>query len=97
MNVPKDLQNIATKDLATKGIEEDLLEACKKGQDQVNNVVDERLPPCAERKAKFRDLLPKTRFLISPSFFKLGHIDSVIGKVRSFKADRKLKQRLITA
>ncbi|MGH0123935.1 UNVERIFIED_CONTAM: hypothetical protein FKN15_015461 [Acipenser sinensis] len=46
--VPQDLQNIATKDLATKQIEEDLLEARQKGQEQLNTFIAERLLPCVD-------------------------------------------------
>ncbi|MGH0120519.1 UNVERIFIED_CONTAM: hypothetical protein FKN15_016365 [Acipenser sinensis] len=62
--VPEDLQNNATKYLATKQIEEDLLEAQQKGQKQLNTFIEERLLPCDERQVKFGDPLPKNETLI---------------------------------
>ena len=60
---PEDLQNIASKDLVTKEIECDLLAAKQKGQEQLNQFVEERILPCENRKVKFRDPLTKNKTL----------------------------------
>jgi hypothetical protein len=95
--MPDDLQNFATKDLATKKIEEDLLEAAHKGQEQLNTFVQERLLPCDKRKTKFRDPLRKNKPLTFSSIFEIGKFHKRTGKEKAIKADRKVLQRLITA
>ena len=89
VDVPEDLQNIATKDLATKSIEENLLTAQQKGQEQVETFVVKRLLPCVERKVKFRDALPKNKPLTFASLYKVKQKDAKSGKQRTVKADRK--------
>ena len=59
--VPDSLQNIDSKDFASKEIENDLLSAKEKGQKQLENFVAERLLPQEHRKKKFRDPLPKNK------------------------------------
>ena len=51
------LQNIANKDLATQVIEDGLLKAPQKGQDQLDAFVEERLMPSQDRRVAFRDKL----------------------------------------
>ena len=58
-NISIRLQNIATKDLETEAIENNLLEAKIKRQEQTNTFVKERLILCADNKTKFRDPLHK--------------------------------------
>ena len=62
-DVPQELQNIVTKDLASKNVEEDLLMAQQKGQEQTDTFAGQRLLPCIERKVKFRDILTKHKSL----------------------------------
>jgi len=56
-----DLQNTATKDIATKEIEDNLLGAHSKGQEKLNNFIQERFIAPELRQLKFRDTYPKTR------------------------------------
>jgi hypothetical protein len=97
LDVPEDLQNIASKDRTTKNIEENLLTAREKGQEQVKTFVRERLVPCEERKVKFRDALPKNKPLTFASLYEVKQKDAKNGKQTTVKTDRKILQRLITA
>ena len=84
-----DLQNMATKDIVTKDIENDLLSAQSKGQEELNNFITERLIAPEPRKIKF---------LTFASLFEVKHKDSKQkGIEMAIKADRKIIQRLITA
>ncbi|KAL8570386.1 hypothetical protein ACOMHN_035804 [Nucella lapillus] len=87
-DMPHSLQNIANKDLVTEAIEADLLSAERKGQEQLNSFVEERLVATEQRKVRLRDPLPKNKFLTFSSLF---------GGVKTVKADRNILQRLITA
>lgn len=95
--VPDNLQNIASKDLASNEIEHDLLSAKEKGQKQLENFVAERLLPQEHRKTKFRDPLPKNKPLTFASLFEFRTLKSGPSKEKAIKADRKVFQRLITA
>ena len=95
--LPEDLQNIVTKDLATQEIANDLLEAEAKGQEQLNKFIVERLLPTENRRIKFRDPLPKNKPLTFSSMFETERKSSGPSKEKTIKADRKILQRLITA
>lgn len=56
-DMPHSLQNIANTDLVTEAIEADLLSAEKKGQEQLNSFVEERLVATEQRKVRLRDPL----------------------------------------
>ena len=93
-----DLQNMATKDIVTKDIENDLLSAQSKGQEELNNFITERLIAPEPRKIKFRDPLSKNKSLTFASLFEVKHKESKQkGIEMAIKADRKIIQRLITA
>ena len=62
------LQNIATKDVATKEIERDLLNASSGGQKQLNQFVQERLLSSVE--IKFRDPLYKNKPMTFASLYE---------------------------
>ena len=94
---PEDLQNIASKDLVTKEIECDLLAAKQKGQEQLNQFVQERILPCENRKVKFRDPLTKNKTLTFCSLFEIESKGTGTSREKAMKADRKVLQRLITA
>jgi hypothetical protein len=96
-DMPHSLQNIATKDLVTEAIEADLLSAERKGQEQLNSFVEERLVATEQRKVMLRDPLPKNKFLTFSSLFEVKRTDSRTGGVKTVKADRNIMQRLITA
>ena len=94
---PNELQNIANKDLANHQIEDDLLNAPEKGQDQVYRFVEERLLP-REQNVKFHDPIPK---IWAHTFASLYEVDkkkeSARGKKRTIKADRKILLRMLSA
>ena len=93
-----DLQNMATKDIVTKDIENDLLSAQSKGQEEVNNFITKRLIAPEPRNIKFRDPLSKNKPLTFTSLFEVKHKDSKQKSIeKAIKADRKILQRLITA
>ena len=93
-----DLQNMATKDIVTKDIENDLLSAQSKGQEEVNNFIIKRLIAPEPRNIKFRDPLSKNKSLTFASLFEVKQKDSKQkGIEKAIKADRKIIQRLITA
>ncbi|KAL8583179.1 hypothetical protein ACOMHN_029981 [Nucella lapillus] len=96
-DMPHSLQNIANKDLVTEAIEENLLSAERKGQEQLNSFVEERLVATEQRKVRLRDPLPKNKFLTFSSLFEVKRTDSHTGGVKTVKADRNILQRLITA
>ncbi|KAL8600360.1 hypothetical protein ACOMHN_013575 [Nucella lapillus] len=96
-DMPHSLQNIANKDLVTEAIEADLLSAERKGQEQLNSFVQERLVATEQRKVRLRDPLPKNKFLTFSSLFEVKRTDSRTGGVKTVKADRNILQRLITA
>jgi len=50
------LQNLATKDIVTKNIEDALLMARQKGQDQLNQFVEERLLAGIDRMVSLRHI-----------------------------------------
>jgi len=91
------LQNIATKDLATQKIGDDLLNAKHKGQKQLNTFVEDRLLPCEERKVKFRDPLHNNKPLTFSSLFDAENKCSKASKDKVLKADRLILQWLIIA
>lgn len=94
----QDLQNMATKDIVTKDIENDLLSAQSRGQEKTNNFITERLIAPEPRKIKFRDPLSKNKSLTFASLFEVKRKDSKQkGIEKAIKADRKIIQRLITA
>lgn len=96
-NLPQTLQNIANNDLATQDIEDDLLNAPQKGQDQLDAFVRERLMPSKERSVSFRDKLTQNKYLTFSSLFEVKQSDTKTGKAKTVKADRNILQRLITA
>ncbi|KAK3881233.1 hypothetical protein Pcinc_014315 [Petrolisthes cinctipes] len=93
-----DLQNIATKDISTKEIENDLLGAHSKGQEKLNNFIQERFIAPEPRQVKFQDPLPKKKTFTFASLYEVKHKDSKQKCIeKSIKVDRKIIQRLITA
>lgn len=96
-DMPTNLQNIATKDLATSQIEDDLLNARQKGQRRLITFVEERLLPSDERKVQFHDPLRKNKSLTFAALYDTIKKTSVAGKEKVLKADRSILQRLITA
>ena len=96
-NISIRLQNIATKDLATEAIENDLLVAKIKGQEQTNMFVKERLILCAESNTKFRDPLHQNKILTFASLYDSERTASSSSKVKTLKADRCVLQRFIIA
>ena len=80
-NISIRLQNIATKDLVTEAIENDLLEAKIKGQKQTKTLVNERLILCAESNTKFRDPLHKNKILAFASVYDAERTASSSSKV----------------
>ena len=61
--LPWTLQNIANKDLATQDIEDDLLTAAQKWQDQLDAFVEGRLLPTEERRVSFWGRLQQNKYL----------------------------------
>ena len=88
------LQNIATKDVATKEIERDLLNTCSDGQKQLNQFVEERLLSCTDK--KFLDPLHTNQPMTFPSLFEPKK-NSKAEKEKVIRADRLVLQRLISA
>lgn len=83
-NEGKSLQNIATKDLATKDIERDLLNVFSDGQQQLNQFVEERLLTSVK---KFHDPLHKNKPTTFSSLFDVGK-SSKTEKEKVIRADR---------
>lgn len=94
-NASQHLQNIATKDIVTEDIEDDLLKAREKGQAQLNSFVEERLLP--DGKLAFRDPLPRNKYRTFSSLYEVERIEAQTSAKKVTKADRKFLQRLITA
>ena len=89
---------MATKDIVTKAIENDLLSAQSKGQEELNKFITERFIAPEPRKIKFRDPLCKRKSLTFASLFEVKQNNSKQkGIEKAIKADRKIIQRLITA
>ena len=82
-DMPQTLQNIANKDLVSKDIEEDLLAVERKGQEQLNTFVAERLLPAEERRVHFRDSLQKNKCLTFASLFEVRRSDSKTEKEKN--------------
>ena len=95
--LPQTLQNIANKDLATQDVEEDLLTAAQKGQDQLDAFVEERLLPTEERRVGFWDRLQQNKYLTFATIYEVKQSDVKSIKAKTIKADRNIFQRLITA
>ena len=91
------LQNIATKDLATEKIADDLLHAKERGLQQLNTFLEDRLLPCDERWVKFRDPLHRNKPLTFSSLYAVEPKQPKSGKVKILKVDRSIMQRLIIA
>ena len=90
------LKNIATKDVATKEIERDLLNASCDGQKQLNQFVQKRLLSSDE--VQFRDPLCKNKSLTFASLYEpTKSSKSVKEKEKIIRADRLVLQRLLTA
>ncbi len=90
------LQNIATKDIATKEIERDLLNASNDGQKQLNQFVQERLLSSDE--VKFRDPLHKNKPMTFASLYEpTKSLKTGKEKEKIIRADRLVLQRLLTA
>ncbi|CAH3166947.1 unnamed protein product [Porites lobata] len=96
-DVPKRLQNMVTKDLATTQIEESLLKASSLGQKKLDTFVKERLmfPKEDENRKKLRDPLPKNKALTFVSLYEAEKKERE--KSAAIKADRTILQRIITA
>ena len=75
-----------TKDLATEQIGECLLLAKVKGQEQLNQFIDERLIPQADKLVKFHDPLCKNKILTMASLYDVVS-KSANDKEKSLKAD----------
>ena len=90
------LLNIATKDIATKEIERDLLHASSDGQKQLNQFVQERVLSSAE--IKFRDPLHKNKPMTFASLYEpTKSLKTGKEKEKIIRADRLVLQRLLTA
>ena len=79
-NMPQTLQNITNKDLATQDIEDDLLTAAQKGQDQLNAFVEDSFLPTEYRKVNFRDKLPHNKYLSFASLYEVRQSDANLGR-----------------
>ena len=88
----QNLHNIATKDVATKEIESDLLNASSDGQKQLNQFVEERLSSTGK---KFRDPLHKNKSMTFSSLFEPKK-NLKAEKEKVIRADRLVLQRLIS-
>ena len=92
------LQNIVIKDLLTIEIQEALLEARNKGQEQLNLFITERLLPMEERKVKFTDPIRKNKPFTFSSLYQCNTRNKATGsKEKALKADRSVLQRLVMA
>ena len=96
-NEGEELQNIATKDLATAEITNDLLNVTEKGQTQLMRFVEERLQPCNRRIVKFRDPLQKNNAKTFAALYGAEKKQPCSKKEKVLKADRSVLQRLVTA
>ena len=74
--MPQTLQNITNKYLATQDIEDDLLRATQKGQDQLNAFVEDRILPTEYRKVNFRGKLPQNKYLSFASLYEVKQSDA---------------------
>ena len=92
--LPQTLQNIANKDLATQDIEDDLLTAAQKGQDQLGAFVEERLLPTEERRVSFWDRLQQNKYLTFATLYKVRQSDAKSSKAKTVKADRNCERRV---
>ncbi len=91
------MRNIATKDVATKAIQDSLLDAKLLGQNEVTRFIEERLTnndASAKPLVSFHAPLKRNN---PPTFAKLYSIPKDKGKEQVVKADHNLLQRLITA
>lgn len=71
-----DLQNTATKDVATKEIEQDLLSVQTKGRQELEEFTEERLLDPEARKVQFQDPLAKQKSRSFASLYEVTHKDS---------------------
>ena len=92
---PDTLRNIATKEVATKEIIEDLLNASKKGQIQVENFVKERLS--AEKSINFYAPVKLNHPLTFEALYKEGTQQKAVAVRKTAREDRSVLQRLIVA
>ena len=96
--VPKRLQNLVTKDVATPEIEQSLLKANSLGQEKLIEFVTERLvTPTKEDKPKkkLRDTLPRNKAATFSSLYEAKGRQNEKSTV--VKADRDVLQRIVTA
>ena len=68
-DVPQDLKNVGTKDLASKNTK-DLVMAQQKGQNQLDTFANERLLPNAKTMVTFCDTLPEKKTLTFASLYE---------------------------
>jgi hypothetical protein len=95
----EELQNIATKDLATSEIEQSLLNARSLGQSQLEEFVKVRLLQNAEQEPKttFRDSLSKNKPLTFANLYEVMKGEASTEKKKILTVDRNVLHRLITA
>jgi hypothetical protein len=95
----EELQNIATKDLATLEIEQSLLNARSLGQSQLEEFVKVRLQQNAEQEPKttFRDSLSKNKRLTFANLYEVMKGETSTEKKKILTVDRNVLHRLITA
>jgi len=94
------LQNIATKDLSTKEIQESLLYAKELRQEELNAFVKERLivaEQCSKPNISFHETLHKNNAPTFATLYKVVKDSKDKDKKKILTADRSVHQRLITA
>ena len=69
--VPRELQNIATKYILPDNTRDHLLTTQEKGKDQLITFVEERLVPCNHRQVHFRDTLHRNKYVTFLSLFDM--------------------------
>lgn len=94
---PTVLQSVATKDLATSGIQQSLLNAESMGKDLLGQMLDARFlkQPGTTGYVKLHEPLKKNKALTLGSLYDIKKMSKGTEKV--LKADRSVLQRLITA